>query len=113
MERSQVKEYKSASSTIFNSTLLGTNSFLGFRQTSPRNDITLMTSRIAHLPGDNHPDLTSEPRMLLVFQAIEIERLTAEVDLLNAKLKERSDRVINAGSYEVQIKELVDKCNRL
>ena len=42
-----------------------------------------------------------------MFQAIEIERLTYEIDLLRGKLREREDKVINAGSYEVQIRELV------
>ena len=51
--------------------------------------------------------------MIIIFQAIEIERLATETDLLRGKLKEREDRVINAGSYEVQIRELADKCNKL
>ena len=51
--------------------------------------------------------------MLLVFQAIEIERLTWQADILRGKLKEKVDTVINAGSYEVQIRELMEKCNQL
>ena len=32
---------------------------------------------------------------------------------MRGKLKEKADTVINAGSYEVQIRELVEKCNQL
>ncbi len=49
----------------------------------------------------------------MVFQTIEIERLTYEIELSNAKMRERQDVVINAGSYEVQIRELTEKCNKI
>jgi len=37
--------------------------------------------------------------MVVVFQTIEIERLNSEIELLNAKMREKHDVVINAGSY--------------
>ena len=86
---------------------------MAMRQTSPRNDHGQLTSRLAHSPSDNHADLTSEPKMLIIFQAIEIERLTTEIDLLRGKLKGKEGKVLNAGSYEVQIRELMEKCNKL
>jgi hypothetical protein len=40
----------------------------------------------------------------VVFQTIEIERLSNEVELLRVKLKEADRQLINAQNYEVQIR---------
>lgn len=42
----------------------------------------------------------------MVFQTIEIERLSNEIELLRVKLKEAERQLFNAANYEVQIKEL-------
>ena len=46
-----------------------------------------------------------------VFQTIEIERLSEEVELLRVKLREKERELFNAQNYEVQIKELNEKCS--
>jgi hypothetical protein len=45
----------------------------------------------------------------VVFQTIEIERLSNEIELLRVKLKEAERQLFNAANYEVQIKELTEK----
>ncbi len=85
---------------------MGTHSLLAIKQSSPGSESQPFTSRMAHLP-DHYAELLSEPKIVIVFQAIEIERLTTEVLLLRGKLREREGHLINANSYEVQIKELV------
>ena len=46
-----------------------------------------------------------------VFQTIEIERLSEEVEVLRVKLREQERELFNAQNYEVQIKELSEKCS--
>lgn len=53
--------------------------------------------------GNNLPFVT-------VFQTIEIERLSEEVETQRVRLKEFERQIFNAENFEVQIKELTDKC---
>ena len=46
----------------------------------------------------------------LVFQAIEIERMTTEVEVLRMKEKQYERDKFNSQNYEVQIRELTEKC---
>jgi len=46
---------------------------------------------------------------IVVFQTIEIERLSNEIELLRVKLKEAERQLFNAANYEIQIKELTEK----
>lgn len=45
-----------------------------------------------------------------MFQTIEIERLSNEVELLRVRLKENERQLFNFHNYEVQIRELNEKC---
>ena len=46
----------------------------------------------------------------MVFQTIEIERLSQEVEVLRVRTKEQERQLFNAQSYDVQIRELTEKC---
>lgn len=46
---------------------------------------------------------------VVVFQTIEIERLSNEIEVLRVRLKEAERQLFNASNYEVQIKELTEK----
>ena len=46
----------------------------------------------------------------MVFQTIEIERLSNEVEVLRVRLKENERQMFNYQNYEVQIRELTEKC---
>lgn len=49
-------------------------------------------------------------QFIVVFQTIEIERLSQEVEVLRVKIKEYERQLFNYGNYEVQIRELTEKC---
>jgi hypothetical protein len=49
----------------------------------------------------------------VVFQAIEIERLAQELAGLKGRLRETEGRGLHQASYEVQIRELMDRCSKL
>lgn len=46
----------------------------------------------------------------MVFQTIEIERLSQEIEVLRVRLKEYERQLFNASNYEVQIRELTERC---
>lgn len=46
----------------------------------------------------------------MVFQTIEIERLSNEIEVLRVRAKEYERQLFNASNYEVQIRELTEKC---
>ena len=45
-------------------------------------------------------------QFIVVFQTIEIERLSQEIEVLRVKLKEYERQLFNAANHEVQIREL-------
>ena len=47
---------------------------------------------------------------MVVFQGIEIERLSLEVEALRVQLKDAERQKFNSGNFEVQIRELTEKC---
>ena len=67
-------------------------------------------STIANLPNYKKRDLSDNPMFTLIFQAIEIERLTTEVEVLRMKEKQYERDKFNSQNYEVQIRELTEKC---
>ena len=44
------------------------------------------------------------------FQTIEIERLSLEIESNRIKIKDFERQIFNAQNYEVQIRELTEKC---
>lgn len=46
----------------------------------------------------------------MVFQTIELERLSLEIEALRVSLKDRERQLINYENYEVQIAELTEQC---
>lgn len=50
---------------------------------------------------------------MVVFQAIEIERLSVEIESLRVRLADGERQVFNHQSYEVQIRELTERCFEL
>jgi chromosome segregation ATPase len=50
---------------------------------------------------------------VVVFQTIEIERLSLEIESLRVVLKDSQRQVSNYLNYEVQIKELTENCHQL
>jgi len=47
---------------------------------------------------------------VVVFQTIEIERLSLEIESNRIKIKDFERQIFNAQNYEVQIRELTEKC---
>lgn len=47
---------------------------------------------------------------VVVFQTIEIERLSAEIESNRVRIKDFERQIFNAQNYEVQIRELTEKC---
>ena len=50
---------------------------------------------------------------MVVFQTIEIERLSNEIESLRVQLKDSERQINNYLNYEVQIKELTENCHLL
>jgi len=67
-------------------------------------------SRIQNLPNYKKTNLGDNIQFIVVFQTIEIERLSSEIEVLRVKLKEYERQLFNASNYEVQIRELTEKC---
>jgi hypothetical protein len=61
------------------------------------------------LPNYKKSNLGENVSFIVVFQTIEIERLSNEIELLRVKLKEAERQLFNAANYEIQIKELTEK----
>jgi len=70
----------------------------------------LRKSRIQNLPNYKKTNLGDNIQFIVVFQTIEIERLSSEIEVLRVKLKEYERQLFNASNYEVQIRELTEKC---
>jgi len=66
----------------------------------------LVRSRIQNLPNYKKNNLGDNVQFIIVFQTIEIERLSQEIEVLRVKLKEYERQLFNASNYEVQIREL-------
>lgn len=64
-----------------------------------------------NLPGHRKDDLSSKINFVVVFQTIEIERLSQEVEALRVKLKDFDRQRQNYENYEVQIRELTERCH--
>ena len=62
------------------------------------------------MPNHKKANLGDNVNVIVIFQTIEIERLSNEIELLRVKLKEAERQLFNASNYEVQIKELTEKC---
>lgn len=54
--------------------------------------------------------MTERADFVLVFQCIEIHRLSKEVELLRTTLADRESQAFIGSNYEVQIKELSERC---
>ena len=67
-------------------------------------------SRIQNLPNYKKTNLGDNIQFIVVFQTIEIERLSNEIELLRVRLKENERQLFNFQNYEVQIRELTEKC---
>jgi uncharacterized coiled-coil protein SlyX len=61
-------------------------------------------SRIQNLPNYKKSNLGDSINFVVVFQTIEIERLSNEIEVLRVRLKEAERQLFNAANYEVQIK---------
>ena len=61
------------------------------------------------MPNYKKSNLGENVSFIVVFQTIEIERLSNEIELLRVKLKEAERQLFNAANYEIQIKELTEK----
>ena len=70
----------------------------------------IIRSRIQNLPNYKKTNLGDNIQFIVVFQTIEIERLSSEIEVLRVKLKEYERQLFNASNYEVQIRELTEKC---
>lgn len=71
----------------------------------------LHSSRIQNLPGYQKTDLSHRLNFVVVFQAIEIERLTQELEGLRVRAKDWERQQINYENYQVQIRELTERCH--
>jgi uncharacterized coiled-coil protein SlyX len=60
---------------------------------------TTYRSRIQNLPNYKKTNLGDNINFIVVFQTIEIERLSNEVELLRVKFKEAERQLFNAQSY--------------
>lgn len=74
------------------------------RQTSI--NILLYRSKIKALPNYERYSMGNNLPFVTIFQTIEIERLSDEIETQRSKLKEYERLVFNAENFEVQIKEL-------
>jgi uncharacterized coiled-coil protein SlyX len=54
--------------------------------------------------------MSNRLNFVVVFQTIEIERLSNEVEALRVALKDAERQNFNIQNYEVQIRELTEKC---
>lgn len=70
-------------------------------------------SRIEHLPSHRRESLSGKLQFVVVFQTIEIERLSLEIESLRVMLKDADRQIHNYLNYEVQIKELTENCHQL
>jgi hypothetical protein len=67
-------------------------------------------SRIQNLPNYKKNSLGENIQFIVVFQTIEIERLSNEVEVLRVRIKENERQLFNYQNYEIQIRELTEKC---
>lgn len=74
------------------------------------NNADLRRSKISNLPSYKKSDLSDRLPFVVVFQTIEIERLSEEIETLRVELKDCQRQAFNCQSYEVQIRELTDQC---
>ena len=85
-----------------------------FINTAYSNDSTdygdMRKSKIQNLPSFKKTNLGENMPFVVVFQAIEIERLSTEVESNRVKIKDFERQIFNAQNYEVQIRELTEKC---
>lgn len=63
-----------------------------------------------NLPNYKKLTLTDNLPFVVVFQTIEIERLSNEIESNRVKIKDFERQIFNAQNYEVQIRELTEKC---
>lgn len=63
------------------------------------------------MPGYRKEDLSNKLNFIVVFQTIEIERLTVEIETLRVKSRDWDRQRQNYESYEVQIRELTERCH--
>jgi predicted RNase H-like nuclease (RuvC/YqgF family) len=67
-----------------------------------------------HLPGHTHHkiDMSDKLEFVVVFQTIEIERLSEEVEALRVQIKDADRQLNNYKSYEIQIMELTENAHQ-
>lgn len=73
----------------------------------------IFRSRIEHLPSYRRGDLSGRLDFVVVFQTLEIERLSTEIEALRVMLRDAERQISNSLSYEVQIRELTENCHQL
>ncbi len=56
-------------------------------------------------------NLGENVKFVVVFQSIEIERLSREVESLRSRCMELERAITNSLNFEVQIRELTEKCH--
>ena len=61
-------------------------------------------SKISNLPSYKKSDLSLKLPFVIVFQTMEIERLSEEIEALRVALKDSERQAFNCQSYEVQIR---------
>lgn len=105
MEKSMVQDL----SSLYNSHLINNRStFITTTLSDADNDFR--KSRIQNLPGYRKENLGDKLNFVVVFQAIEIERLSMEIQSLRVALKDAELQAFNVSNYEVQIRELTERC---
>ena len=89
---------------------IGNRSFISTQFSNDASYDELRKSRIQNLPNYRKTNLGDNLPFVVVFQTIEIERLSAEIESNRIKIKEFERQIFNAQNYEVQIRELTEKC---
>ena len=59
----------------------------------------IIRSKIQNLPNHKKNPLGDNLPFVVVFQGIEIERLTNDIESLKTKLKDYEDKIFNASNY--------------
>lgn len=85
-------------------------SFISTTFTTEGTSEDLRKSKIMNLPNYKKLGLADNLPFVVIFQTIEIERLSNEIESNRIKIKDFERQIFNAQNYEVQIRELTEKC---
>ena len=87
------------------SSFAGKRSFINTAYSNDPMEFTeLNKSKIQNLPNFKKIILGDNMPFVVVFQTIEIERLSAEIESNRVKIKDFERQIFNAQNYEVQIR---------